>query len=200
MNHALELLAFAGIMAVAQFSPGPDMILLTRTSLQEGGRAGSIMACGIATGLAVHTAVALGGAGYFFTAGSLFLPYLKSLASAYLLYLAYQVFTAGPAPAGLASVSARGHFLRGLSCNLLNPKAALALSSICAPFLQGHQGLSRPLSLGIIIVGQGLLLWVIWAYGLQIPNLRKSYDRRLGMINRSFAILLAILAVSLWIR
>ncbi len=200
VNHALELLAFAGIMAVAQFSPGPDMILLTRTSLRNGGRAGAIMACGIATGLAVHSVIALGGAGYLFTTESKLLPYLKLLASAYLLYLAWQVFSSDPAPSGTPSESTRGHFLRGLTCNLLNPKAALVLSSICAPFLQGHQGFARPMALGGIIVGQGALLWILWAYGLQIPALRENYDRKQGMINRCFAILLALLAASLWIR
>lgn len=196
----LELLAFAGIMAVAQFSPGPDMILLTRTSLRYGGRAGAVMSCGIASGLAVHSAIALGGAGYLFTTESNFLPYLKLLASAYLLYLAWQVFSSDPVPSGTATASPHGHFLRGLSCNLLNPKAALVLSSICAPFLQGHLGFERPLALGTIIVGQGALLWILWAYGLQIPWLRQSYDRRQGAINRCFAILLALLALSLWIR
>ena len=33
MNPALELALFAGVMALGQFSPGPDMILLTRTAL-----------------------------------------------------------------------------------------------------------------------------------------------------------------------
>ncbi len=54
MSPPLELLAFAGVMALGQFSPGPDMILLTRTALRSGARAGVEMALGIACGLAVH--------------------------------------------------------------------------------------------------------------------------------------------------
>jgi threonine/homoserine/homoserine lactone efflux protein len=200
VNAALEMLAFAGIMAVAQFSPGPDMILLTRTTLCHGGRAGAIMACGIATGLAVHAAIALGGIGYFFTSESFFLPYAKCLASGYLLYLAWKVFVSVQGSVGPSNRSGRNHYLSGLMCNLFNPKAALVLSSICAPFLQGHQGLSRPLALGGIIVVQGAILWTLWAYSLQVPELRRHYDRYQSTINRCFSILLALLALSIWIR
>ncbi len=48
MTAAAELLAFAGVMALGQFSPGPDMVLLTRTSLKCGAKVGSDGAFGIA--------------------------------------------------------------------------------------------------------------------------------------------------------
>lgn len=200
MNHLLELLAFAGIMAVAQFSPGPDMILLTRTSLRDGGRAGAIMASGIATGLAVHATIALSGAGYLFSTASPWLPYAKALASGYLLYLAVLVYRSGPTDEDAPPAADPRHFTRGLWCNLLNPKAALVLSSICAPFLAGHRGPERPLALGTIIVGQGLILWVAWAYLLQHAALRNGYQRYSLVINRCFAIILVLLAILLWRR
>ena len=56
-----ELLAFSGVMALGQFSPGPDMVLLTRTSLKSGVRAGVEMALGIACGLTVHATLAVAG-------------------------------------------------------------------------------------------------------------------------------------------
>ena len=61
MSPAVELAAFAGLMALGQFSPGPDMILLTRTALAEGAKAGAIMALGIASGLLVHASIAVAG-------------------------------------------------------------------------------------------------------------------------------------------
>ncbi|MFT7172451.1 MAG: threonine efflux protein, partial [Paracoccaceae bacterium] len=56
-----ELLAFAVVMVIGQFSPGPDMLLLTRTSLAEGLKAGWLMVLGIVTGLAFHATLAIGG-------------------------------------------------------------------------------------------------------------------------------------------
>jgi threonine/homoserine/homoserine lactone efflux protein len=200
VNEVLELLLFAGIMAVAQFSPGPDMILLTRTSLRDGGRAGAIMACGIASGLAVHAAIALGGGGYIFTHDSPLLPYAKIAASAYLLYLAWKVFRCDLATTPENSPAVHHHYLRGLMCNLLNPKAALVLTSICAPFLQGATTAGRPYALGAIIVGQGAVLWILWAYLLQAKSIRQGYERGRLWINRSFAFLLLLLATMVWLR
>ena len=56
-----ELWAFALIMLIGQFSPGPDMLLLTRTSLAEGLRSGWMMVLGISTGLTLHATLAIGG-------------------------------------------------------------------------------------------------------------------------------------------
>lgn len=200
MSPIAELLLFAGIMAVAQFSPGPDMILLTSTSLRHGGRAGAIMACGIATGLAFHAMLALAGGGYLFTRESFFLPYAKGAASLYLTYLAWQVFRSNPEETPTSAPSQRRHYLRGLFCNLLNPKAALVLTSICAPFLQDSAGIARPLALGAIIVGQGAVLWILWAYLLQTKALRDTYERSRWWINRCFAALLLLLAAMIWLR
>jgi len=48
----VELLAFALVVLIGQFSPGPDMLLLTRTALEEGRKSGLFMVLGIVTGLA----------------------------------------------------------------------------------------------------------------------------------------------------
>jgi threonine/homoserine/homoserine lactone efflux protein len=200
VNPIAELLLFAGIMAVAQFSPGPDMILLTSTSLRHGGRAGAIMACGIATGLAFHAILALAGGGYIFTRESAFLPYAKMAASLYLAYLAWQVFRSDLTETQTSVTSQHRHYLRGLFCNLLNPKAALVLTSICAPFLQHSSGIAKPLALGAIIVGQGAVLWILWAYLLQTKALRDGYERSRWWINRCFSALLLLLAAMIWLR
>ena len=64
-----ELLAFAGVMAVGQFSPGPDMLLLTRTSLAQGRAAGWWTTVGITVGLCVHAAIAIFGMAYLLSRG-----------------------------------------------------------------------------------------------------------------------------------
>lgn len=187
-------------MAVAQFSPGPDMILLTSTSLRHGGRAGAIMACGIATGLAFHAFLALAGGGYIFTSESTFSLYAKWIASFYLVYLAWQVFRSDLTEKQTDENAHHRHYLRGLFCNLLNPKAALVLTSICAPFLQDSSGMARPLTMGTIIVVQGAVLWMLWAYLLQTKALRDGYARSRKWINRCFSAMLLLLAAMMWLR
>ena len=61
MTNTGELLVFAGLIVLGQFSPGPDMVLLTRTALREGAGAGVRMALGISCGLAVHATIAVAG-------------------------------------------------------------------------------------------------------------------------------------------
>ena len=203
MIPAFELLVFSGVMAAGQFSPGPDMILLTRTSLAEGAKAGAAMACGIATGLAVHTAVAVAGLALAFEK----LPALRKLvawlAAGYLLWLAYRLlmehFVAwySGAKADQPVTPAGRPYVRGLICNLLNPKAVIFLAAVCAPFLHGDRPSWWPLALWGIVVFQGGILWALWAWLLQWKPLRSRYERASKWIDGVFAIALAGLAVNL---
>lgn len=199
-----ELLAFAGVMALGQFSPGPDMILLTRTSLKSGARAGVEMALGIACGLAVHATLAVGGLALAFDR----LPVLRKMmgwaAAGYLLWLAYRILSevfivwySGGRTEGGGEISARRPFLRGLFCNLLNPKAALFLAAMSAPFLRGERPDGWALAIWCIIVGQGCVLWSLWACLLQWQPLRLGYERAVNWLDLAFALALAALAVRL---
>jgi threonine/homoserine/homoserine lactone efflux protein len=203
VSEALDLAAFAGVMALGQFSPGPDMILLTRTSLAEGARAGAVMACGIATGLAVHTALAVAGLALAFER----IPSLREavtwIAAAYLGWLAWQLIKAAfrPKSAGkedpAETLCATSPYLRGLVCNLLNPKAVLFLAAVCAPFLQGTHSPWWPAALWAVVVLQGGLLWALWARLLQWPPLRTRYRRSARFIDAAFGVALSLLALKL---
>jgi threonine efflux protein len=204
MNAAADLLAFAGVMALAQFSPGPDMILLTRTSLLSGARAGVQMALGIACGLAVHATVAIGGLALVVDR----LPSLRRglglLAAGYLTWLAGRILVeiwrslpAGKSPETAGEIRTRRPFLRGLWCNLLNPKAAIVLTALSAPFLRGEHPAGWPLALWLVIVCQGCVLWSLWARVLQWSPLRLGYQRIARWIDTLFALLLVVLAVRL---
>jgi threonine/homoserine/homoserine lactone efflux protein len=204
VSELLNLAAFAGVMALGQFSPGPDMLLLTRTSLADGARAGALMACGIATGLAVHSALAVAGLALAFERMPALRRAVAWVAAAYLGWLAWQLLTAslGAKPAGPAVAAAapapRTHpYVRGLICNLLNPKAVLFLAAVCAPFLQGAHPGWWPAALWAVVVFQGGLLWALWARLLQWPPLRTRYQRSARKIDAAFGIALAALALKL---
>ena len=202
MTHALELAAFAGLMALGQFSPGPDMILLTRTALAEGAKAGAIMAIGIATGLTVHASIAVAGLAVAFEQSPGLRKAISWAAAAYLLWLAWCLLraAASPAPANgenpPASTS-RGPFLRGLICNLLNPKAVIFLAATCAPFLTGDHPSWWPFAIAGLVIVQGGALWALWARLLQWQPLRSRYERSARWIDGVFGIALAALAVKL---
>ena len=117
-----KLWAFALIMLIGQFSPGPDMLLLTRTSLAEGLRSGWMMVLGISTGLTLHATLAIGGIAVVLAKGGAIASVLEGLAALYLLWLAFGLIKK-PLPTGEVDIPKRNPYLRGLFCNLLNPKA-----------------------------------------------------------------------------
>lgn len=205
MTGAIDLLAFAGIMALGQFSPGPDMILLTRTALKNGAAAGVEMACGIACGLTVHAAVAVGGLSLAFERLNLLRELLRWAAAGYLLWLGYRILrehfvvwhAVGVVGERALVPSKRRPFVRGLFCNLLNPKAAVFLAAVCAPFLRGDRPEWWPHAIWGIVVGQAFVLWSLWAWLLQWKPLSLRYQKMERWIDAAFAAALFALAIAL---
>lgn len=196
-----ELLAFIGLLAVGQFSPGPDMLLLTQTSLRHGRKAGWWTTLGIATGLSVHATFALTGLQWIVRHQTSLWPILQSIAAAYLLWLAINLWREAkeppPAPGTQITHPSRSHFLRGLLCNLLNPKVLLFFAAVVTPFLASEHPTWWPTALGLVIVLEGLVLWGLWVVFLQHPGVRSTYHKAASLINRIFALLMFILALRL---
>lgn len=200
MSGAVDLLAFAGVMALGQFSPGPDMILLTRTALKSGARTGVEMALGIACGLAVHATVAVAGLALAFERLPVLWEAMRWLAAGYLLWLACGLFREWHAGAKVevdGAVSGRRPFVRGLLCNLMNPKAAVFLAAVSAPFLSGERPGWWAFAIWGIVVGQGCVLWSLWAWLLQWNPLKLRYERAARWIDGAFGVALVALAVRL---
>lgn len=204
MSGAGDLWVFAGVMVLGQFSPGPDMLLLTRTALKEGAGAGVRMALGVACGLCLHTALAVGGMAVAFQSFPVLRLLLQWAAAIYLLYLAWCIarerfveWYSGAMRENEAAESRHTPFMRGLMCNLLNPKAALFLAAVCAPFLTGDRPAWFPWAMWGIVVGLGVVLWSAWVVLLQWPRLRNRYERSARWIDGVFALVLAALAVKL---
>ena len=201
-----ELWMFAGVIVLGQFSPGPDMVLLTRTALREGSKAGVEMAVGISCGLAVHAMIAVGGVAVLFQRFPMLRRVLLWVAAIYLLWLSYGMlkmavvfWRAGVASQAAAKANSHKPFVRGVLCNLFNPKVPLFLAVVCAPFLVGKHPGWWPLAIWGVVVGLGLGLWSLWVVLLQWPPLRERYDHLAGWIDGVFGIALAALAVWLMI-
>lgn len=196
-----ELLWLAGVLALGQFSPGPDLLLVTHTALHRGRRDGLRLALGIGCGLMAHAAVAVSGISIVFLRLPAFGTVLRWLAAGYLLWLAAGLLAArlrgghGVAAEATPRWSGGGPlFVRGLFCNLLNPKAALFFAAVCTPFIGGPPAMVRAVAVWLMIVGLGTALWCAWVVALQWPPLRGLYFRAVAWIDAAFAILLVALA------
>ena len=198
-------MVFVGIMAVGQFSPGPDMVLLTRTSLAEGRKAGCWTAIGIASGLGLHATIAVAGVASLLAQGGLVEMVIRCLAAVYLTWLAFLLIRSAMrasevdfAPVKQISTGSRlGYWKRGFLCNLLNPKVAVFLAGVTAPFLVNHSGWKWPLVLWCTIVFEGALLWCLWVCLLQQPTVKKTYQRKAKWFDLVFGVVLFLIAVIL---
>lgn len=201
-------LMFVGVMALGQFSPGPDMVLLTRTALASGSRAGCASALGVTCGLGVHALVAVRGVALVLASGGWWMSVGMGLAALYLLYLAAVLIRAGLHD-GHASVTLenRGRVLaggfwncwkRGLLCNLLNPKVAVFLAGVTAPFLLVSPAPENwPFILWLTIVLEGFFLWCCWAVALQWAPIKMRYLKAAHWFDLAFGLSLLGLAMLL---
>ncbi len=199
-----QLWVFAGVMVLGQFSPGPDMLLLTRTALRDGPRVGVKMALGIASGLTVHATLSIGGLAVAFERLPVLHKVLLWVAALYLLWLAFGLFmevfaTWNSKSRGESKSTKSRHppFVQGLLCNLLNPKVALFLAAVCAPFLAGAHPVWWPYAIWGVVVGLGCGLWSLWVLMLQWRPLQRSYQKAALWIDAMFGIALIILAATL---
>ena len=89
-------------------------------------------------------------------------------------------------------------YLRGLLCNLLNPKVAIIFAAVVTEFVSGAD---RPVwwapALWLIIVVQGLGLWMLYVWLLQFPPVRSGYQRAASWFDAAFGV--GLLALGLLI-
>jgi threonine/homoserine/homoserine lactone efflux protein len=201
-----ELWMFAGLIVLGQCSPGPDMILITRTAMREGTRAGVQLALGISYGLALHSTLAVGGVAVAFEKFPMLRWVLQWVAAFYLLWLAggllksaWVAWRSGVVHATAAKASAHSPLVRGLLCNLFNPKVPLFLAAVCAPFLAGNHPGWWPFAIWGVVVGLGIGLWSLWVVLLQWRPLRARYERGAGWIDGFFGLALTAVALRLMI-
>ncbi len=193
-------------MLLAQFSPGPDMLLLLRNALGHPARAGLWTVVGIACGLSVHLTVVLLGLGAIIQSTPLFYPLLLLAGGLWLGRLAVLLLksvpltgdgTAGePAVLPLPSHSA---FWQGLITNLSNVKVMVFLGGAVLPMLGNAPSSPRKLAFFAIIVVQALFFWSLFVLILQHPAARRIWNRSQRGLTALFGFSLLLLSLrALW--
>lgn len=121
-----SLLAYAAAFGLAAAIPGPGIAALVGQSMGHGLRAALFLLGGIALGDVVYLTVAIAGlAAVAQTFASVFLL-VKVLGGAYLLYLAFKLWTSRGVPSATGASRGPtdvGAFLTGFSVTLGNPKS-----------------------------------------------------------------------------
>ena len=168
MLHAF-IIAWVGV-ALAQVSPGANMMAVIAVALGQGRRHAVLVALGIATGSLVWSAAVALGLGAVFEAFPLTLTVLKYAGGLYLLFIGGKALHAGllggkgSVAAATAPISGVVAWRRGFVVVMTNPKAALMWSAI-ATFLFGA-GLdhAQVLAFGPLVALSALVIY--GGYGL----------------------------------
>lgn len=136
------LLAYAAFF-LSILSPGPNILAIMGTSMALGRAQGTALAVGVSTGSlcwGILTATGLSGLLASYAAA---LTVIKIAGGLYLLWLAYKAFRSAASKHDLEAklpsgtpLSKRAYFLRGLTVQMTNPKAALAWIAIISLGLQ----------------------------------------------------------------
>ena len=103
---AHQLVMFIAAGWLLNLTPGPDVLYIVTDALRSGTRAGIVAGLGITAGCFVHIFAAAVGVGALLATSATAFTVLKWIGAAYLLYIAYKLWTA-PAAARRAAAPSR---------------------------------------------------------------------------------------------
>lgn len=195
------LLLFAGTLFVAAASPGPGIAALVARVIGRGPDGAGAFAAGLILGDLVWLAVAtLGLAVVAQTFHEVFLV-IKYVGAAYLVYLAYRMWTAPATPHDIAANTRRESplrlFLAGLALTLGNPKVVAFYLALLPNLIDltrvGLLGYVELASVSIIV-----LTAVFGAYVVAAARARALFrsTRAMRLLNRAGGTMMAGAAVA----
>jgi threonine/homoserine/homoserine lactone efflux protein len=183
-----QVLAFIGVAALLTITPGADTMLVLRSVLAHGRRAGILTTLGIVSGLLVHATLSALGISLILVRSAQLFHIVKLAGAAYLVFLGVQSIwalirhsdealpaEALPEPTGPRPEVWRS-YVEGLLNNLLNPKVAIFYLAFLPQFISpGDPVLGKSILLAFI----HQLMGVAW-----LSLVAVSVERMRGLLIR----------------
>jgi amino acid exporter len=203
MEHLAEVRFAFGAFALGMLSPGPNILSVIGTSMAVNRKAGIALAMGVSAGSFLWGSLTAIGLTALIIAYASVLVVIKIAGGLYLLWLAFKAFRSAlhSSPALQLSTAAekgwRRFFLRGLTVQMTNPKAALTWIAIMSLGLAD----AAPASTAFIIVVGTTLLSVVGhvAYALAFSTRRVvvAYGRARRWIDAALGAFFAFVGIKL---
>jgi threonine/homoserine/homoserine lactone efflux protein len=175
-------LAFLATAAGAVLMPGPDMLVVVRTAMTSGARAGAWAAAGSAAGNLLWGAATVLGATALLTMSATAFSALKLVGAAYLCWLGVQALLAARRGELLAEAQdgaeplARGRaFGRGLASDLANVKVGLFWTALVPQFMPQGGGVALPAAM--VLTMAALVFVGLAGFALVAGRLRAALAR-----------------------
>ena len=200
-----RVLAFTAIAALLTLTPGSDTMLVLRSALLRGRRAGLLTVFGICCGLFIHATLSALGLSVILVRSARAFELVKLTGACYLVYLGLQsIWSAArgtqPGQRDAATVSGHRAFAEGLLNNVLNPKVAVFYLAFLPQFVGPHDPvLAKSLLLASIHFAQGVL-WLSFLtlfvgrvrLALTRPGVQRGLESLSGMVLVGFGVRLAV--------
>lgn len=192
-----------GAFALGMFSPGPNILSVVGTSMAVSRRAGIALALGISTGSFLWASMTAFGLTALLAAYASVLTFIKIAGGAYLLWLAFKAFSSAAStkpimdPAGCEAESLRTYFLRGLTVQMTNPKAALTWIAIMSLGLAHSAPASTAL---VIVVGTTILSiagHIAYAVAFSTRRVVMTYDLARRWIDAGLGVFFTLAGIKL---
>ncbi|MFG1647644.1 LysE family translocator [Amycolatopsis sp. NPDC049252] len=196
--------SFLLVVILGAMSPGPDFVVVTRSALTGGRRAGIAAGGGIALGVFAWVVAIAFGVAAVLTASAVAFTIVKLVGAGYLVVLGIRAWlavrrgeyrdleetrTAKPTGAGAA-------FRQGLLTNLLNPKVAVYFLALLPQFLPADGATPQTLELAAIATA-GTVLWFV-TLAVVVGALRRFFAS--GRVRRGLDAVMGTLLVTLGVR
>jgi threonine/homoserine/homoserine lactone efflux protein len=189
--------SFLVALLIIMIVPGPDFVLIMGNAVRSLKR-GTQAALGVITGLLIHATLATIGLSALVAAVPTALLVVKVIGALYLAYIGFMTLKSKPTE----SQEAKGNvFLRGLLCDLLNPKVMLTFLSLIPQAMDPNSApLPQAALLSAVTVGVFALFWVIVVPAarqlgalLSKPRIRATFERVCGtaLIGMAASVLVA---------
>lgn len=196
-----QVMAFIAGGLVLNFAPGQDVFFASACGIQSGPRAGALAGFGVGLGVLFHLTLATVGLGAVVAAHPEAMVAIKYAGAAYLLWLAWKSWNAGPIDPTAQAVRRPWNIIRrGALSNILNPKPVLFLLAFLPQFTNPAYGpiWQQILGLGLIFAFTGTLVTI--GYGVVAGYAGQVLGQRLGLVNKIAAVMFAGLAVRLVVK
>ncbi len=208
-----QLLAFTGIVALLTLTPGADTMLVIRSVLSRGWKAGILTTLGISFGLFVHATLSALGLSLILMRSAAVFEIIKLAGAGYLLYLGgssswralrsqpdQEAVTLDDQATNEPPVKGWRSFSDGLITNVLNPKVVIFYLAFLPQFIDpGDPVLVKSVALTCIHV----LLGLIWYSLISLfmgrlkafftnAKVKKGLEATTGLILIAFGVRLAL--------
>lgn len=179
--------SFLLALVVITIVPGPDFVLIMGNAVRSL-RLGVLAALGVITGLLVHAVLATIGLSALVVSVPAALFVVKAIGALYLAYLGFMTLRTANKTAEPPQRSDKSVFLRGMLCDLLNPKVMLTFLSLIPQAMDPNAApLPQAALLSAVTVGVFAGFWVIvvplarqLGNLLSRPKIRTVFERVCG--------------------